>query len=446
MVTPTTQFVEVDGGSVAYQVIGDGDVDLVLTAGSFSNIDFWWDDPSSASFLRSLARFSRLIIFDRRGVGASDPPADGDWSWRRWHRDLESVVDATSCDDIAIFAALDGTALALPFAAAHPERISHLVLYNATARFLADGEYLAGHDHPEGRAVMRAVRETWGRETAAPLHLPPDRTDADFSQWYARFQRSAMTQGAIEATSQQILSLDVRDTLPAIRADTLVLHRGSHGPVPAAQGRHLADHIAGARFTEIPGTGTIVAADDLDVIAQLTERHVRGTGDASRAGHRRLAAVVYVDIVGSTQRVSDIGDRSWNDLLDLHDSVVERHIRGFGGDLVKFLGDGCLATFDSPQRAVTCALALIEALEQRSITACSGVHVGEIEHRDGQEIGGLAVHVGARVAAVAAPGQVAVTSIVRDLVTDPSLRFSAPETRSFKGVAEPVITYTATAT
>lgn len=433
---PQTRFARLGDACIAYQVLGEGPVDLVLTLGSFNNVDYWWEDPSTAHFLRDLARFSRLILFDRRGTGASDP-ASGDLpAWEDWMGDLEAVMDAVGSEQAAIFACVDGSIMALPFAATFPDRVSKLVLYNASARLLRDEDYPFGLERATAETMFDAWNEVWGTEEGAEFVYPERAGDQPFARWYARFQRSAMSRAAHKEYLQQAQNFDLRPVLPLVQAPTLVLHRKEFGFFGIEHGRYLADHLSDATFVELPGNGVIIAIDDLDVVADHIERFVTGAGAARALVKRALATVLFTDVVGSTERAAAIGDDRWRDVLQMHEELTRKYVDQFGGRLIKTTGDGVLAIFEGPGRAVLCAVELRDALEEKHLPIRAGIHAGEIESREDGDIGGIAVHLAARVLSAADPGEVLASSTVRDLVIGGRANFEDRGMHRLKGVPD----------
>ncbi len=431
---PRTQFAYVEDFRVAYQVLGEGPVDLVVTLGSFNNVDFWWDDPSAAHFLRSLAQFSRLIVFDRRGSGASDPFLGDLPTLDHWKDDLEAVLDAAGSRRTAIFAAVDGALLAIPFAATSPQRVSHLILYNSSARVSQADGYPIGHDQATATFLADFLASTWGKEEGVAAAYPGRDVSPDFARWYARFQRSAMSRAAVLAYLPELLMSDLRPYLTHIQAPTMVLHREQLATYPASHGRYLAENIEGASFVELPGHGVIIGVDDLDAVVAHVERHLGGAPGFGTVSHRFLSTVLFTDVIASTERAASVGDHRWKDLLRTHEEVTQRHVQSFGGEVIKSTGDGVLAIFGSPGRAVTCATALSNTLREQGMPVRAGLHTGEVDRKEDGDIGGLAVHLAARVLGAAQDSEVLVSSTVRDLVVGGNVTFEDRGTRALRGI------------
>lgn len=413
--------------------MGDGSPDLVLTIGSVGHIDLKWDDPVTEDFQRRIATLGRLIAFDGRGSGVSDPlPAATRFAWESWVEDLSAVMDAARSERAVIVGALDAGPSAVMFAATQPERTAGLVLFNTSARFVEAPDYPVGHPPEVARALIDLIKEKWGTLEMAPMLYPERADDEQFCAWLAKFQRAAASPHVMADHMDQFFGIDVREFLHSIQAPTLVLNRPANQFIPIAQSRYVAEHIPGARFVELPGSG-------LGVMSQ----HVEGTVGALRefltgapAGpqpDRVLATVLFTDIVDSTGRAASLGDRRWRELLDRHERAARAEVERFRGRFVKSTGDGILAWFDAPSRALRCAFRLVEALVGAGVDIRYGLHTGEIELRE-DDIGGIGVHIAARTADQAAPRQVVVTRTVRDLATGTDLAFTPLGSVTLRGV------------
>jgi class 3 adenylate cyclase len=432
-VQPDTNYASLDGDRIGYQVFGHGPPDVVTTIGSYSHMDLVWENPGIALFLRSLGSFSRVIRFDRRGTGVSDrlhlellPP------WESWAEELAVVLDAVGSERAAIIAQLDAGPMALFFAATRPERTSALVLVNTTARWAVADDYPIGLPREVLDARLRRFDQLWGTEAMAASLVPSRAGDAQFRRWWARFQRAVGPPGAMAVLQRALAEIDARPLLPLIQAPTLILHRRDSAFVPYSHGQYLADHIAGAKLVELPGTEQSIVWET----PQLALDHVEEFLTGARHGQdpsRVLATVLFTDIVGSTQQAGRLGDRRWRELLNVHDELARRVIEQAGGRLVKSTGDGVLATFDGPGRGIHCATALRDQLHGIEVQTRAGLHVGEVELRDG-DVGGMAVHIAARVMAAAQPDEILVSRTVRDLVVGSDLALDDCGTRPLKGV------------
>jgi len=431
---PVTRYAHGDGGDIAYQVIGDGPLDLVFMSAWFSHVDGRWEEASFARMLRRLASFSRLIVFDKRGVGASDPlPADRS-TWEEWADDVRAVMDAAGSERAAIVGVGDSGPIAMLFAATYPDRVASLVVVNTAARFTTAADYPWGHRPDEVEDFLRLQRDTWGSGGTVEALVPSMAGDDRYRTWWARYQRMSASPSTSRRVGELIFGMDVRQVLPSIRVPTLVLHRSELGLVPVGHGRYLAEHIPGAKYVELPGQDYFVYIGNTEALLDEIEEFVTG----ARRTHeidRVLATVMFTDIVGSTDRAAALGDRRWRDLIDAHDAVVRSRLDEFRGRWINSTGDGFLATFDGPARAVRGAFAIRDSLTDYGIRIRSGLHTGEVELFD-QGVGGIAVHIGARVMAQAAEGEVIVSSTVKDLVTGSGIRFEDRGLHRLKGVPD----------
>ena len=418
---------------VAYQVLGDGP-DLVLTLGAFGHVDLQWEDPATALFLRRLASFSRLILFDRRGTGASDPlPEHLPPPWETYAEEVAAVMDATGSDQAALMATTaEAGPMALFFAATRPERTSALILGNASARYVAADDYPIGFPPERAEAIISRVEDTWGTAEPVATAIPSRAGDERFRRWVARMQRSMASPRTAHTFLRALFEVDVRSLLPLIQAPTLVLHRRDFALLPIEHGRYLAEHIPNARLVELPGADGPLTWETPELTLDLVEEFltgVRRTVPTSRV----LATVLFTDIVASTERASELGDRRWRELLEVHDDLGRRLVEQWGGRVVKSTGDGLLATFDGPGRAIACAVALREQLGDIDLQIRAGLHAGEVEVR-GDDVGGIAVHIAARILGEAAPGEILVSRTVRDLVAGSDRALADRGSRRLKGV------------
>lgn len=415
-----SEYVHVDGAAVAYQLIGDGDRTVVLTPGSFNNVDAWWDDPTAARFLRRIGSFARLILFDRRGTGASDPMPGGILpTWKDWVADFDAVLDATQVGPVSVIAQLDGVHLALLYTATHPGRVNSLVLFNSSARMRAAPDYVAGLPDAEVDARIAWLAENWGTEAMSLRNYPSRGDDPEFLRWYARYQRASIPKGMIRDFVSQWWESDSRHLLDRVDVPTLVLHRGQYDFVPSSQGRWLADHLPDATFVELDGGGSLIAYG-ADENADYIEQFV--TGASARAiQDRTTVAVLFSDIVGSTEQLVARGDTEWRALLDAHDEIARRSTRQHAGWVVESTGDGFLATFPSAGQAVEAARTFAAAVADLGLEVRAAVHWGEVEVRDGGQIGGLTVHIAARLLSVAAEGTIAMSAETAAALDEPAM-------------------------
>lgn len=429
---PATRYAERDGVSIAYQVVGQGPVDLVFTPGFISHLDMQWAEPRMARFLTRLASFSRLILFDKPGTGLSDPIPHIPTVDER-AADILAVMDAAGSRRACVFGLSEGGPTSVVLAATHPDRVSSLILCNTFPANERAADY-----SPEARAALEstlrrldAAVETWG-DGDGLLHFAPTVENTLLRRFYGTFARAAASPRMVRALIAAIRGMDVRAVLPAVRVPTLVLHNAGDEVVPVECGRLIAERIPGAEFVELPGRDHVFWLADWEPVTAELQRFVTGTV-ASPAPTRALATVLFTDVVGSTEHAAALGDRAWRDLLERHDALASRHVSEHGGRIVKHMGDGLLATFEGPARAVAAAEALLAAVEPLGVQLRAGIHTGEVEQM-GEDLGGLAVHIGARVGGLAGPGEILVSGTVRDLVVGSPLQFVERGEHELKGV------------
>jgi class 3 adenylate cyclase/pimeloyl-ACP methyl ester carboxylesterase len=432
MEQPETRYVAVGDADVAYQVIGDGEIDLLYCYGLGSHLEMFWEVPETADYLERLASFSRLIFFDRRGTGASDGIArNAIPTWEEWTEDVTAVLDAVGSERAAILASLDAGPIAMMFAAMHPERVSSLILLNASARPSFSEDYPIGLSPEDVETFVSLVRETWGSLEMIRLTNPSLPGDSDLVRGLARVVRCSATPRTAAAQFDVTLRGDARPSLPLVQAPTLVLHSRDNPIVPVAHGHFLADNIEGARFVELPGGDIGLTPAMLSVIGEVAEFI---TGERAFVEvDRILTTVLFTDIVGSTERAADLGDERWRRALDEHDRAVRDQLRRFHGREVNTTGDGFVAAFDGPARAIQCGRAIIDATARTGLELRMGLHTGECEVR-GEDLGGLSVHIAARVGALAGPGEILVSGTVKDLVIGSDIDFIDRGERELKGV------------
>lgn len=434
MQAPDTKYVAVGDADVAFQVIGDGKPDLLYCYGLGAHLDITWEQPRASEFLKRLASFSRFIIFDRRGTGASDGvPRSAIPTWEEWTEDVLAVLDAAKSERAAIFATLDAGPIAILFAAAHPERVSALILLTTTARYLMADDYPEGAPAETVHELVHMIETLWGTPDFMRVISPSMTEDPEFLNFVAKMLRASATPRTAAAQYDYMLrTIDVRQALPLIQAPTLVLHAAENPLLPVAHGRYLARNIPGARFIELPGSDTGISPENYDHIVGWVAEFLTGERPAVEVD-RILTTVTFTDIVGSTERAASLGDRTWRSLLDAHDRAVREQLRRFRGIEVNTTGDGFLASFDGPARAIRCAQAIGEATADLGIKLRSGLHTGECEVRGGG-LGGLAVHIAARVGALAHGGEVLVSGTVKDLVVGSGIEFADRGEHQLRGV------------
>jgi class 3 adenylate cyclase len=414
-------------------MVGEGPLVLVNAPGSFSHADVVFEDPAAVLYYRRLASFAKVIHFDRRGTGGSDPtPADTRPPSQLYTEELTAVLDDAGAERAAILAMFDVGPMAIGFAATRPHRTAALILANTSARHLAADDYPIGIAPEVAETLRAAMEESWGTEELVRLLVPSRADDQRFRRWHAKLQRTITSPQTVQAFIQASYTVDARPLLPQVQAPTLVLHRRQFQLVPVDHGRYLAEHIPDARLVELPGADGPLVWETPELALDAIEEFLTGI---RREGEpeRLLATVLFTDIVASTQRAGQLGDQRWRELLDLHDQTARRWVEAFRGRLIKSTGDGILATFDSPVRAIRCALTLAEDLDDLGIPIRAGLHTGGIELRDG-DVGGIGVHIAARVMAAAAPGEILVSRTVHDLVTGSGIALQDRGTHRLKGV------------
>jgi class 3 adenylate cyclase/alpha-beta hydrolase superfamily lysophospholipase len=411
---------------IAYQVIGTGPRDLVFVPGFVSNLDHLWEEPSLVHLFTRLSAFSRLVLFDKRGTGLSDRLGNLPNLEERMD-DVRAVMEAVGSERATLLGNSEGGAMSLMFAATYPERMQALVLYGAYGHFPS---WVTPPDELE--AFLDRVERNWGTGASLKAFAPSKVSDERFVDWWARFERLGASPSAAIALIRMNSEIDVRHILSTIRVPTLVLHRINDPRVSVDAGRYLGSHIPGAKYLELPGSDHVPWVGDVDRLADEIEEFVTGAR-ADLEPDRVLATVLFTDIVDSTRRAVELGDRSWRGLLERHDQVVRRELTCYRGREIKTLGDGFLATFDGPARAVKCATRIREDLRPLGISVRSGIHTGEIEVKGG-DVGGIAVHIAARIAARAMAGQVLVSGTVRDLVAGSGLTFVDRGRHALKGL------------
>jgi pimeloyl-ACP methyl ester carboxylesterase len=428
---PETHYAKSGDVNIAYQVVGEGALDLVYVAGWISNVELMWEEPAHARVLGRLSRFSRLILFDKRGTGLSDPvPLDRLPTLEQRMDDVRAVMDAAGSERAAIFGFSEGGVMSALFAATYPERTTALALYGTFAKRIWSPDYPWAPRPDARQKEIEDLERNWATRMDLD-QLAPTESEAFKTRLAAYFRRSA-SPGAAVALLRMNTQHDIRDVLPAIRVPTLVIHRTDDRDVKVEEGRWVATQIPGAKYVELPGDSHTLWGGDTDSVVDEVEEFLTGARPAPELD-RVLATVLFTDIVGSTEKAVELGDRRWRELLAEHDAAVRRELERFRGSEVDTAGDGFLATFDGPARAVRCAIAIGEAVRPLGLDVRAGVHTGECE-LDGEKVRGIAVHTGARVAALAGAGEVLVSSTVRDLVAGSGLEFEDRGAHELKGV------------
>jgi class 3 adenylate cyclase len=429
VLAPATRYAKSGDVNIAYQVVGDGPLDLVLVPGFVSHLEADWDEPRSAHFLERLASFSRLIRFDKRGTGLSDRPGGlPDLETRM--DDVRAVIDAVGSTRVALFGYSEGGPMCCLFAATYPGRTTALVLYGTYAnRSNPDADYPWAATWEERQAYADEVEREWGFESDLGTMSP--NADPAFTAWWRTRARASASPGAARALILMNSRIDVRRVLPTIQVPTLVLHRTGDRDSRVEEGRYIAARIPGARFVELAGDAHIPWID-ADQIVDEVEEFLTGVRRGPESD-RVLATVLLTDIVGSSERAAGLGDRRWRDLLEAHNALVRGELARWRGREVDTAGDGFLATFDGPARAVRCACAIRDRLHALGVEIRAGLHTGECEIIGGK-VGGIAVHTAARVAARAEPGEVLVSGTVRDLIAGSGIELEDRGVHTLKGI------------
>jgi pimeloyl-ACP methyl ester carboxylesterase/class 3 adenylate cyclase len=431
MENPRTRYARSGDAHIAYQVFGDGELDLVVVPGFVSNIEFYWQVPGIRRIMERMASYARVVLFDKRGTGLSDPVADVPPLEQRMD-DMQAVMDAAGVERAALYGISEGGPASLLFAATYPDRVSALVIYGSTPRFSAAEDFPWGASAEELEAMIEEAERDWGEGALLGYFAPSSADDEMIQEVWGHFLRA----GASPAMGIRVLrswhEFDIRDILPSIHVPTLVIHRKGDRICPVEGARLMADLIEGARYVELDEPDHLPFLGDVDRIGDEVEEFLTGTRRA-RPADRILATVMFTDIVDSTRRASHLGDRRWGELRARHDEITRRQLERFRGKEVKTLGDGFLATFDGPARAVECACAIRDGVQTLGIEVRAGLHTGECELENG-DISGMAVNIGARVGALAQPGEVLVSRTVKDLTVGADLAFEERGEHSLKGV------------
>jgi class 3 adenylate cyclase len=425
-----TRYADSNGVSIAYQVHGKGRLDLVFVPGFVSHLELVWEAPLAARFFGRLASFSRLIMFDKREQGLSDrtgrPPTLEDSM-----DDLEAVLAAVGSQRAAIFGISEGGPMSMLFAATHPERVSSLILYGTYARLSEAPDFPIGIPEFYFDRWAERVHREWGGPVGIDLWAPSLQGDANFERWWSRLLRQGTSPSGATDLMDLYREIDVRRVLSAVDVPVLVIHRAQDRVVSVDHGRYLAEEIPSARYVELEGEDHLWVIGDEDELLGEIEEFLVGSRRGTEP-KRVLATVLFTDIVGSTAKAAELGDRRWRQLIERHDSAVRHQLSLYRGREVKTMGDGFLATFDGPARAIRCACALQQEIAGLGVEVRAGIHTGEVE-LIGDDVGGVAVNIGARIGALANPGEVLVSSTVRELVVGSGLEFADRGVKPLKG-------------
>lgn len=433
MVPETRYSKSADGVHIAYQVLGDAELDLVVSPGFVSHLEHSWEDPQMARFLRRMASFSRLIVFDKRGTGMSDPAPDGRPGLLEDRvNDIATLMDTVGSERAGIMGLSETGAVALLFAATYPERTRAAIAYGSFAGEGGTGPIYPWVPDPETAEYLEDLEKNWGRgilylEDFAPSLVGNKR----YEEWFAKLERLSVSPGGAVALVRMMMQMDVRDVLPTIRVPTLVLHKRDDRCTPIEEGRYIADHVPGAKFVELEGADHWPWIGHEQAVDEIQE-FLTGMRDSAEPD-RAVATVMFVDIVNSTKHAAELGDRRWADLLESFYPLVRRELDRFRGREIDTAGDGFFVTFDGPAQAIRCGTALVDAVERLGLQIRTGIHTGECE-RLTDKVGGLGVVIGARVGALAGPGEILVSRTVKDLVVGSDVLFQQRGAHELKGV------------
>ncbi|MGQ0570986.1 MAG: adenylate/guanylate cyclase domain-containing protein [Armatimonadota bacterium] len=430
---PETKYAKSGGINIAYQVVGRGTLDLVYVMGWVSNLDDVWEEPSYARFLNRLASFSRLILFDKRGTGLSDRVHESDLPMLEQRMDdVRAVMDAAGSTRAALFGVSEGGPMSALFAATYPERTVALIMYGSYAKRIWAPDYPWAPTPEQRQQFFDLIEQGWGGVVDVATLAPSAANDERFRQWWGAYLRHSASPSAAVALARMNTAVDIRHILPAIRVPTLIIHRTGDRDIDVGGSRYMAERIVGAKYVELSGDDHIPWVGDQDAILDEVEEFLTGVRRGPEPD-RVLATILFVDIVGSTERAAQIGDRKWRDVLEGYYAAVRRELARFRGREIDAVGDGVFAMFDGPARAIRCACEIGDTLRSLGINTRAGLHTGEIEIM-GDKVGGIAVHIGARVAALAGAGEVLVSSTVADLVAGSGIQFDDRGARALKGV------------
>lgn len=429
--SPEVRYAKSGTVHVAYQVLGTGPIDLVVVPGWVSNIDCFWEEPTMAQFLKRLASFSRLILFDKRGTGLSDRITFTPTLEERMD-DVRAVMEAVHSDKAALLGYSEGGPMCVLFAATYPERTHSVIMIGSFARRLKAPGYPQGHSQTESEAFIQMIRSQWGSAVALETRAPGMAAEPNFRNWWARLLRNGASPAAALALARMNAEIDVRHVLSAIRVPTLVIHRTGDRAVRVECGRFLSEQIPNASYLELPGEDHLPFIGNVDEILNEVQAFLTGVRPRPQPD-RVLLTVLFTDIVDSTQHAARMGDQRWHDLLNRHHALIRKELAYYSGREIDVAGDGFLATFDGPARAIRCACAIHSALRQLGISLRIGLHTGECELR-GEKPEGIAVHIGSRIASAAGADQVWVSSTVKDLVAGSGLEFEDQGIHLLKGL------------
>jgi class 3 adenylate cyclase len=428
---PKTRYAKNGAVSIAYQVFGQGSLDLVYVPGWISHVEYTWEQPAYAHFLERLGSFARVIMFDKRGTGLSDRDVGFPTLEERMD-DVRAVMDAVGSQRAALLGTSEGGNMSVLFAATYPERVVALVVFAIFAKRIWSPDYPWAPTPEEREAWYRLLEQDWGGVTDLPVLAPSRATDLAFAEWWATFLRMGASPSAALTLARTNTQIDTRAILPAVRVPTLVLHRRGDRDSKVEEGRYIATQIPRAQLRELEGDDHLIFAGDVDGVVDEIEEFLTGVRPA-RDADRVLATILFTDIVDSTTRAAELGDQRWQELLGQHDRIVRQEIERLRGREMNTTGDGFIAAFDGPARAIRCALAATAAVQRLGLQIRAGIHTGECELHEGS-LAGIALHICARISALAGPGEILVSRTVHDLVAGSGIGFADRGTRTLRGV------------
>lgn len=428
---PETRYALSEDVHLAYQVIGEGPIDIVFAPGFIMHIEWAWEEPHLARFLARLASFSRVIFFDKRGTGLSDPVSALPTMDQRMD-DIRAVMDAAGSERAVIFGNSEGGPMAVLFAATYPHRTSALITFATVVKVLRSPDFEIGIESSYVEWLIEGIERFWGTGVGHELVNPSTAGDDDHRQWFGKLQRLGGSPAMAVALLQMNTEIDIRGILQTVSVPTLIIHRRGDAWVPPDQSRYMAEKIPMAKYVELDGDDHFPWFGDSDAVLAEVEEFVTGTRTPPEPD-RLLATVLFTDIVGSTERAAQVGDLKWKESLNKHDSIVQREVEGSRGRLIRSTGDGVLATFDGPTRAIKCACSIREAIKGLGMEVRAGLHTGEIELRGGG-VDGIAVHIAQRVLSQADSGEILVSRTVVDLVGGSGIVFGSRGAHVLKGV------------